>query len=237
MAFTLTLGCGDSYTPHRLHFTDDGRVLVDPDKHDEELEQSLAALGARLPNCVRTAEALRSIPMALLQELTYFYRDATTKAVPWPRMESYVGAHIGADAVEHAAKQFDAPSPERQLALEIVSIVRRLQSSEREKLEDLEQLEHANQSITDLYGAAQKDSPYEHLSYAASWLTSFLLYHERSHTTVNEVLLNAQRAVATQQATATLADAAQDAEARWQSRQLIRGIAATLKGEPWPSIS
>lgn len=236
MAFTLMIGCGADYTPHRLTFTDDGEVRVDPDKHDEDLERSLAEMGAELPNCLRTAEALRTLPISVLAELRYFYREARNKAMPLISAKPYIAAHIGADAVEHVAKQFSDPSPERQLALRVVQQVRELQDASDDKphVDALLSLEH---SLIELYGTARRESPYEQLAYAGGMLASRAYSRESSYHSTNDVLITAQRAVAAMQATDNEAGVAQDAEARWQSRQLIRGINATLEGKPWPSAS
>jgi hypothetical protein len=185
---------------------------------------------------LRTAEELRKLPISLLAELQHFYLQASTGALPFHAAAPYVAAHIGADAVEHVAKQFSEPSPERQLVLEVVQGTRDLQHGSDEAVH-IAKLVSLERSLNKFYAAHPIDSPYEQLTYAAALLAPRAYSRSSSYNSTNDVLLAAQRAISTMQATANAANTAQEAEARWQSRQLIRGINATLKGKPWPSLS
>jgi hypothetical protein len=108
MAFTLTVEC--SGEEHDVQITDDYEVVVDPEKHDVELEGALIALGAKTPPCMQLGPRWTEEPFQLVGDVRMLvkHQHATPGPYPVERALFYtdgINVHLACDFIEHVANQ------------------------------------------------------------------------------------------------------------------------------------
>lgn len=65
MTVSCRILCNDEH--HLLTLQDDGTITIDPEAHDQELEQGLVELGAPEPDCFRMARHIRNQPLDIVE--------------------------------------------------------------------------------------------------------------------------------------------------------------------------
>jgi hypothetical protein len=261
MAISVTIDC--SGERHTLRLTDDGRIHVDPDKHDVALERTLADLGAELPQCIEGADTFTADPTALILDLpdvmeqygalqrqaTRYYLLLSIQA-RWQRDASW---NLCADALEHVMPYTKEGSKARNTTSDIIDVTREVLRAEND--DDLHlSIKSLAKTATSIAGGLQSHPPRHTQKPAAVYVLSAaaklakMVYHR--HTTIYDTrVLELCRTAAVAHANpcvdtphlsfeecVDLEAVYANREKQWQAGCLVRGITAMLEWKPWPSL-
>lgn len=263
MAFRFIVDC--SGEDHELMY-DRGRLHVDPAHHDEDLERSLAEMGAELPYCLRFADAadtktdISTTEFSthlgwLLWELLsggmladYEFNRVTVDYVR-PVLPFLAPYHVTFDGVPSAdlAEFFMETQRSNEASRRLQGVMNALNGwadkeeyRVRKMIGDASEAEHRGQS-TKADKLVQRSNSLQSAVWAAraAHAASYVLYRSSGSSPDVSYIEDAARFCRLAKSSSVSAEnwnLAMEAEERWQIQHVLKAVASIQEGKPWPSV-